>query len=217
MKEDPCCEPDQCGSARLRIGGVLLAAGEGKRLGGRPKGLIEIDGEPLVRRNLKLLRESGVDEVVLVTGHYREQIAAAVDGIAHKQVEQRPDTHTQADSLRLGLSALSPELDAILVLPVDMPALIRGDLVALMGAYKHAADTIEFVGPTVNGQPGNPVLFSQRIAAQIGRGDGPFGSGAWRQLRAPWLFNWQTDNTHYITDIDTPEELARWTRQAASP
>jgi len=86
-----------------------------------------------------------------------------------------------------------------------------------MGAYKHAADMIEFVGPVVNGQPGNPVLFSQRIAAQIRRREGAFGSGAWRQLRAPWLFNWQTDNTHYITDIDTPEELARFTRQAASP
>lgn len=217
MKDNPCCAPDQCDTARLRLGGVLLAAGEGKRLGGCPKGLIEIDGEPLVRRNLKLLREAGVDEVVLVTGHYREQIAAAVEGIAHKQVEQRPPAHTQADSLRLGLSALSPEVDAILVLPVDMPALIRGDLVALIGAYKHAADTIEFVGPVVDGWPGNPVLFSQRIAAQIGRGEGSFGSGAWRELRAPWLFNWQTDNPHYIIDIDTPEELARWTSQASSP
>ena len=47
MTEDACCEPGDCKSGRLRIGAVVLAAGKGARLGGREKGLIEIDGEPL--------------------------------------------------------------------------------------------------------------------------------------------------------------------------
>ena len=101
-------------------------------------------------------------------------------------------------------------IDAVMVLPVDMPALTRQDLVALIGAYKHADEGIEFVGPMVGTRPGNPVLFSRRIATQILRGEGEFGSGAWRHHQPGWLLEWQTDNPHYVADIDTPEDLERY-------
>ena len=217
MTDDACCEPGDCKSGRLRIGAVVLAAGEGARLGGRAKGLIEIDGEPLLLRALRVLSEVGVDEVVVVTGHYRSELSPLLalarplcDGNQLKEVVQPVRSHAQADSLRLGVAGLSPGLDAIMVLPVDMPALTRQDLIALIGAYKHADAGIEFVGPTVGARPGNPVLFSRRIALRIEQGAGDFGSGAWRHQRPDWLLEWQTDNPHYVTDIDTPEDLDLW-------
>ena len=217
MTDDACCEPGDCKSGRLRIGAVVLAAGEGARLGGRAKGLIEIDGEPLLLRALRVLSEVGVDEVVVVTGHYRSELslllALAPPLFEDKQpieVVQPVERHAQADSLRLGVAGLSAELDAIMVLPVDMPALTRLDLIALIGAYKHADAGIEFVGPMVGARPGNPVLFSRRIALQIELGAGDFGSGDWRHQRPDWLMEWQTDNLHYVTDIDTPEDLDLW-------
>jgi hypothetical protein len=54
------------------------------------------------------------------------------------------------------------------------------------------------------------VLFSRRIALKIARGEGDFGSGAWRHQRPEWLLEWQTDNLHYVADIDTPEDLDSW-------
>ena len=217
MTDDACCEPGDCKSGRLRIGAVVLAAGEGARLGGRAKGLIEIDGEPLLLRTLRVLSEVGVDEVVVVTGHYRSELSPLLalarplcDGNQLKEVVQPVRSHSQGDSLRLGVAGLSPELDAIMVLPVDMPALTRQDLIALIGAYKHADAGIEFVGPMVGARPGNPVLFSRRIALRIEQGAGDFGSGAWRHQRPDWLLEWQTDNPHYVTDIDTPEDLNLW-------
>ena len=217
MTEDACCEPGDCETGRLRIGAVLLAAGEGARLGGLAKGAIEIEGEPLLLRGLRILSEVGVDEVVVVMGHYQSDVAPLVtqahspfDDDCLVEVTQPTADHSQADSLRLGVAGLSLEVDAVMVLPVDMPALTREDLVALIGAYKHADPGIEFVGPIVGARPGNPVLFSQRIASQIARGEGDFGSGAWRHQRPDWLLEWQTDNLHYVTDIDTPNDLDRW-------
>ena len=217
MTDDACCEPGDCKSGRLRIGAVVLAAGEGARLGGRAKGLIEIDGEPLLLRALRVLSEVGVDEVVVVTGHYRSELslllALAPPLFEDKQpieVVQPVERHAQADSLRLGVAGLSLGLDAVMVLPVDMPALTRQDLIALIGAYKHADAGIEFVGPMVGARPGNPVLFSRRIALRIEQGGGDFGSGDWRHQRPDWLLEWQTDNPRYVTDIDTPEDLDLW-------
>ena len=217
MTEDACCEPGDCKTGRLRIGAVLLAAGEGARLGGRAKGAIEIAGEPLLLRGLRILSEVGVDEVVVVTGHYQSDVAplltpahALFDNDCLVEVTQPTADHSQSDSLRLGVKGLSQEVDAVMVLPIDMPALTRQDLIALIGAYKHSDDGIEFVGPMVGTRPGNPVLFSRRIASLIVQGAGDFGSGAWRHQRPDWLLEWQTDNLHYVADIDTPEDLDRW-------
>ena len=217
VTEDVCCEPGDCKTGRLCIGAVLLAAGEGARLGGRAKGAIEIEGEPLLLRGLRILSEVGVDEAVVVTGHYQSDVAPLLTQ-AHSlfkddclvEVTQPTADHSQADSLRLGVAGLSQAVDAAMVLPGDMPALTRQDLIALIGAYKHADPGIEFVGPMVGARPGNPVLFSRRIASQIVQGEGDFGSGAWRHQRPDWLLEWQTDNLHYVTDIDTPEDLDRW-------
>ena len=153
----------------------------------------------------------------MVTGHYQSDVAPLVtqahspfDDDCLVEVTQPTADHSQADSLRLGVKSLSQEVDVVMVLPVDMPSLTRQDLTALIGAYKHADPGIEFVGPIVGARPGNPVLFSQRIASQIARGEGDFGSGAWRHQRPDWLLEWQTDNLHYVTDIDTPNDLDRW-------
>ena len=50
---------------RLRIGAVLLAAGEGRRMGGVAKPLIRLQGVPLISRQLVALSGAGVDEVVV--------------------------------------------------------------------------------------------------------------------------------------------------------
>jgi CTP:molybdopterin cytidylyltransferase MocA len=217
VTEEACCEPGDCKTGRLRIGAVLLAAGEGARLGGRAKGAIEIEGEPLIVRGLRILSNAGVDEVVVVTGHYQSEISpllAQADSLFNDgcfvEVTQPTGDHSQSDSLRLGVASLSQEVDAVMVLPVDMPALTPQDLISLIGAYKHADAAIEFVGPMVGARPGNPVLFSRRIALKIARGEGDFGSGAWRHQRPEWLLEWQTDNLHYVADIDTPEDLDSW-------
>jgi choline kinase len=59
---------------------VILAGGQGIRLRSviedRPKGLVEIGGETLVARSVRLLRESGVREITLVSGYRAEQYAA---------------------------------------------------------------------------------------------------------------------------------------------
>jgi len=204
------CPPGQCDAGRLHLGGVVLAAGAGSRLGFKPKGLIPVSGEPLLQRQLRLLSEAGVDELVVVLGHYHELLMPLLEDSDVAPVLQPASQHSQAQSLRLGVAALSARVDAALIIPVDMPMLEARDLIALIGAYKHADAHIEFVGPMVNDQPGNPVLLGRPIVDQVCRGEGDFGSGQWRHRKEPWALNWVTDNTRYLIDIDTPEHLKRW-------
>ena len=204
-----CCD-EACTTGRLRVVGVVLAAGEGRRLGCRPKGLIRVNGETLLARNVRVLFEAGVDEVIVVTGHYSEQLQTVLAGLPVRQTCQPELAHSQRDSLCLGLLELPTDYDAVLVMPVDMPSLTREDVVALIAAYKHAAPEIAFIGPAVAGRPGNPVVFNRHVANGIIQGEGDFGSGAWRSQAQAWRLEWETDNPHYVMDIDTPDDLARW-------
>ena len=211
-----CCDA-ACTTGRLRVVGIVLAAGEGRRLGCRPKGLITVNGETLLARNVRVLFEAGVDEVIVVTGHYSEQLEAVLADLPVRQICQPDVAHSQRDSLCLGLAELPADCDAALVMPVDMPSLTRDDVVALIAAYKHAASEIAFIGPAVAGQPGNPVVFNRHVADRIIQGEGDFGSGAWRTQSQAWRLEWETDNPHYVVDIDTPEDLDRWQSASQAP
>ena len=60
-----------------RVAGVLLAAGEGSRLG-RPKALVEVGGRRLADRGVALLRAGGAGPVVLVAGAAAVAVPGAV-------------------------------------------------------------------------------------------------------------------------------------------
>ena len=214
--EAGCCGA-ACTTGRLRVAGIVLAAGEGRRLGCRPKGLIKVSGETLLARNVRVLFEAGVDEVIVVTGHYSEQLQTILAGLPVRQTCQPGLAHSQRDSLCLGLAELPADCEAVLVMPVDMPSLTREDVVALIAAYKHAAPEITFIGPAVAGRPGNPVVFSRDVAGRIIQGEGDFGSGAWRSQAQAWRLEWEIDNPHYVTDIDTREDLDRWQSASQDP
>ncbi|HTB69786.1 MAG TPA: nucleotidyltransferase family protein [Solirubrobacteraceae bacterium] len=66
---------------------MILAAGRGTRLGAlgetTPKILVELDGEPLLARQIRYLKDGGVERIVLNTHHLSDQIAAFV--AAHPQ------------------------------------------------------------------------------------------------------------------------------------
>ncbi|TMK91778.1 MAG: nucleotidyltransferase family protein [Actinobacteria bacterium] len=59
------------------MSGIVLAAGTGSRFGGT-KQLAELDGSPLVMHAVTALREGGVDEIVVVTGHDADAVEAVL-------------------------------------------------------------------------------------------------------------------------------------------
>jgi 2-aminoethylphosphonate-pyruvate transaminase len=65
---------------------VILAAGLGTRLAGeitdRPKGLLRIGERPIVEESIESLREAGIDDIVIVTGHLAEQYESLAQRMA---------------------------------------------------------------------------------------------------------------------------------------
>ena len=103
---------------RLHIGAVLLAAGEGRRMGGVAKPLIRLQGVPLINRSLVALSGAGVDEVVVVTGYASQDVEQQVQKFPVTLVHNSFHMDGQEGSVRAGLAALSGPFDAVFVLVI---------------------------------------------------------------------------------------------------
>jgi molybdenum cofactor cytidylyltransferase len=199
--------------SRVVVGAVLLAAGSGSRLGGRPKCLLELGGVPLIRRQLIALSGAGVDELVVVLGHHAEAIEPVVQSFPVTIVRNPDPDAGQVSSQRLGLAALGGKLDAVIVALADQPLINSGDITALIGAFKKRAEGVSVVYPEVAGERGNPVIFTNDVREQILAGQANVGCRQWQAAHAEAVAPFVTDNRRYRVDIDTPDDLARFERE----
>ena len=200
--------------SRMTVGAVLLAAGAGSRLGGRPKALLELGGVPLILRQLIALSGAGVDEVAVVLGQHADAVEAAVRDFPIALVRNPNPDDGQPSSVRIGLQALSPKLDAVMVALADQPLIDVQDVIALIGAFKKRGDAAMVVprvqAPDGSSVPGNPVIFDAALREEWLAGDANLACRRWRQAhpdRVHWL---DTDNQRYRIDIDTPEDIERF-------
>ena len=188
----------------LRVGGLVLAAGAGNRMGNRPKCLLQLNGMSLLERQLQALSLAGVRPVGVVLGHHAERILQ--EGVltrwAAQQVRNpRPDDG-HVSSLRIGLKGLPAGLDAVVVALADQPLIDVRAVQALLAAFAQRPAGTQMLQPSVQGLPGNPVVFSGAVMAQILAGDEHMGARQWQQAHPEAVYRWETPHGHYRLDVD---------------
>lgn len=198
--------------SRVRVGAVLLAAGQGSRMGGVPKSLMTLQGVPLINRQLIALSGAGVDEVVVVTGYYHEQVEFAVEQFPVKVVRNPHPENGQASSVRLGIETLGTGYDAVIMALSDQPLMAASDISALIGAFKKRMRG-EIVMPMVNGQRGNPIVLSGEAIIQILHSGQNMVCRQFMDQNPHLVTHYETDNTHFVMDVDTPEDLVEFERK----
>ena len=191
----------------LSVAAVLLAAGAGTRMGYQPKSLLELDGVPLIRRQILALQGAGVTELVVVLGHHASQIVPLLKDFAVTLVSNPNPEASPVSSQRLGLQSLSGQTDAVLMALADQPLIDAPDVKQLMDAFKHRPVGTSLLFPRVHGQPGNPVIFTAAVRTAILACPPEVGCKQWRQQHAPQVHACDCDNLHFVQDVDTPEDL----------
>lgn len=133
--------------------GLVLAAGEGRRFGG-PKAPFVLDGERLVDRAVRVLREAGCDPVVVVLG-------AWVGDVPDADIVVNDDWPSgMGSSLRRGLEHLGPDVDRALVTLVDLPGL-TAEAVRRLVAEEPADPRESLASATYDEVRGHPVLLGR--------------------------------------------------------
>lgn len=195
------------GMTHARISGLLLAAGGGRRLGGRPKALLEHRGGLLVEHAVRTLRAGGCGTVHVVLGASADEVAARAD-LDGCGVSVNPEwTEGMGSSLRTGLDALAGTgADAALVLLVDQPG-IGAEAVARVGAAFR--DRTSLAAASYAGERGHPVLFGADRWTDVAAGAvGDQGARAYLRAHRAALTLVECADVAQAYDIDTPADLS---------
>ena len=155
------------------IAGIVLAAGRSSRLG-RPKQLLPVHGEPLIRHTLRHVLASSLDQVILVVGHKADEVRNAVAGLPAICVFNPDAAAGQSTSVRSGIAAVLPEVEAAVFILGDQPGVDPNVIDALVNAWRESRPPV--VAPLYDDRMGNPVLFDRRVFPELALLEGDAGA-----------------------------------------
>jgi molybdenum cofactor cytidylyltransferase len=185
------------------LAAVVLAAGGSVRMG-QPKQLLPIGGQPMVRHVAEVVAAAGLAQVVVVTGAHAEAVTAALVDLPVDIVVNESWAEGMSSSMRAGLRALRPDIQAVLLVLGDQPTLTTDLLQLLVARYRATGAPI--VVPFCRGQRGNPVLFDRSLFSELLAVQGDRG-GRLLIVRHKEQVEWvKVDDSAVIMDIDSPED-----------
>jgi molybdenum cofactor cytidylyltransferase len=203
-RPQPRDEPVAAGAHR--IAAVVLAAGRSTRMGGANKLVAEIGERALVRIAAEAALASRADPVIVVTGHQRERIEAALAGLPVRFVHNPHFAEGLGTSVRAAIAAVPAEADGVVICLGDMPQVDAALIDALIAAFDPEKGALA-VMPVIDGRRGNPVLWSRRFFPDLMAIEGDVGA---RHLIARYgeaVVEVPVAGKAALVDVDTPEAL----------
>jgi molybdenum cofactor cytidylyltransferase len=197
---------ERVNSAR-NVAALVLAAGRSSRMGGSNKLLAEIGGRPLARIVAEQALASRARPVIVVTGHQRERVEAALVGLPIEFAHNADFADGLGTSLRAGIAALPAEVDGVIVCLGDMPQVDAAMIDRLIGALDPDKGVLIAV-PTIDGKRGNPVVWSRRFFPELMAVEGDIGARHLIGRYSEAVTEVPLTGTAALTDVDTPEALA---------
>jgi molybdenum cofactor cytidylyltransferase len=195
-----------------RIGGILLAAGESRRMGAFNKLALLVDGQPLLRRTVQTLLASRLQELVVVLGHEADQARKLIEDLELKIVYNEHFKEGQMTSVHCGLEALSDAYEGVMINLADQPLLTPEDINALIDAFG-SRERGSILVPTHRGQRGNPIVLASEHRDEVLRSKRNLGCQRLIERNPEWVTTVEMDTEHVVFDLDTLDDYAELRRR----
>ena len=183
----------------MKTGAVILSGGYSSRMNGF-KPLMELGKKNLLARAVQLFRSSGVDKIVVVTGHRKKDVKEEAARLDIKSVFNKEYDKGMYSSVCAGVKQMK-EMDAFFILPVDIP-LIRP--ITLSELLKNKPEK-GVLYPSFLGERGHPPLISTALIPAILKFDGKGGLKALlEKFPGKDVAVWDEG---ILMDADTPEDF----------
>lgn len=197
------------------VRGIVLAAGESRRMG-RPKAGLPVrpGGPTFAAAAVAALWRPHVHDVVVVAGAHAAAVREALSGAAPppRVIEHDGWRDGQLSSLRAGLAALDPLPDAVIVTLVDCPFVQPATVDRLLEHWR--ASRAPIVRPAIGARHGHPVIFDRRTFDDLRTVPREIGAKAVIARWAHEVANVEVDDAGVLADVDTPEDYEAVLRRA---
>jgi len=189
-----------------RLDGILLAAGESRRMG-YPKPLLIIDGTTFIEKIIATMLDV-VPRLVVVLGAHAERIRRAIPHDERIVIVENPNySRGQLSSLKIGLGAVQPDAAGAIVHLADHPIVRVESFRAVVDSFERTRKPI--VIARSNGQRGHPVIFARSIFAELQNAPESEGARHVVNADASRIEYVDLDDPGINLDLDTPADLVR--------
>ena len=189
-----------------KVTGIILAAGTSSRLG-QPKQLLTYKGKTLLNWVIEAAVESSLAQVILVLGHKAAEIQKTIDYPNISIIYNAQYDQGQSSSIRHGIKAFDPSVDAAMFLLGDQPLIKTATIDALINSYAKKQSMI--IAPTFKGKRGNPVLFDRRLFPQLETLPGDSGGRVLFDEYADQIFLVEVNDPGILIDVDSFEDYEK--------
>ena len=150
------------------LGGIILAAGQSKRMG-RLKPLLPFGQKTVIENCIDYLASGGVESIVVVLGHQADAIKEKLKHLS-VQIAFNPNPESEMGaSIACGVRALPLNCQATFITPADYPAVPPSVVITLANNWRRGDGN--FLIPEYAGHGGHPVLVDLRFRHQLLRLD----------------------------------------------
>ena len=193
---------------RPAIAAVVLAAGQSSRMAPYNKLLLpDRSGKPMIARVVDNLLASAARPIVVVLGHQREEVRAALAGRPVRFVVAEDYASGLSASLRAGVAALPEDVAGAVICLGDMPLITARVIERLIDAYDPDEGRL-IVVPTHQNRQGNPILWDRRFFAEMQALRGDAGARFLLSRHAEAVAEVEVETDAVLRDFDTVESLA---------
>ena len=208
-------------ASTLRVGAIILAAGESRRMG-TLKQLLPWGDRTVVEASVDAACNARlVSQVIVVLGHEADQVRAVLEQRSRPKmrIALNPDYKLgMLSSVKAGISSLGPTVDAFFIAPSDQPEIPQE-------AYDHVIETFrktlnepgqsqDIVIPVHKGRGGHPTLFPAALRREIM--DLPYDGRGLRdviQEHEDRVIRVDMENAGIIHDLNTSEDYRQAIRR----
>jgi CTP:molybdopterin cytidylyltransferase MocA len=148
----------------MRVVGIILAAGESRRMG-RLKALLPFGEKTVIEQVIQSLLHAELAAVTVVLGHRAADIAAVIQPWPVQMLYNPNYQHGMTTSVQVALRDIMPIPDAYLLALVDQPHIASELIHQLLTACAHTAKGV--VIPTYHGKRGHPIILAARYRQDI--------------------------------------------------
>lgn len=192
----------------LNVAAVVLAAGRSSRMGSRHKLLINIDGQPMIRRVTEYTLASLASRVFVIVGHAGVEISDRIRDLDVSVVANEDFAQGMSTSIRTGIRNLPQDTDGALMRLANMPDVTSHEMNVLIEAFCNDEGQSICV-PIFEDRRGNPVLWPRRFFPDLAKLTGDRGAKGLLSLHAAAVRDVAVLTKGVLTDIDAPADFAQ--------
>ncbi len=193
------------------VAAIVLAAGESQRFG-QPKQLLPVGSKSMIQHVVDVALGSLLEPVIVVLGCRAPEVGESIADRPVQVVVNEKWRSGLSSSVQAGLSAVKPEVNAVLFILADQPGVTTEVIARLVERYRETGASI--VVPTHRGRRGNPVLFDRSLFAELMEVKGDQGGRQVIIQHEGELEEVEVRTEAIFTDIDTADDYQTAVRTA---